>query len=275
VNAYFQNAGFVGELELEFEQQLGRTYYLGPLRSNPRRQYSWAGSQPRDVGDSGQQAVEALLASELRGKPNHRKVNSLGHALKKISVEEHVAQWLKELDLISSFSVEALAKGAEVFQVLVQRTAAAPSVLLTDIGFGVSQILPVLVLLAYVPTGSTVILEQPEIHLHPAVQAGLADVLIEAATIRNVQVIVESHSEHLLRRLQRRVAEGIVRPEEFSLYFCDLRKGESIAERLDLNIFGAIENWPAGFFGDPFTETAVIAREGLRRRTDVGYRHGA
>ena len=134
-------------------------------------------------------------------------------------------------------------------------------------GFGVSQILPVLVLLAHVDEGSTVLLEQPEIHLHPAVQAGLADIIVEAATVRGVQVIVESHSEHLLKRLQRRVSEQKLSPEDVSLYFCQNDGGGSEITPLELNMFGEIANWPAEFFGNPFGETAAIVEAGLRRRT--------
>ena len=123
-----------------------------------------------------------------------------------------------------------------------------------------------LVLLAYVPEGSTVLLEQPEIHLHPSVQAGLADVILEVASVRNVQVIVESHSEHLLRRLQRRVAEESADPDRIALYFCDYANGQSVAKQLELNLFGEIENWPDGFFGDPFKETAAIVKAGLKRQ---------
>ena len=144
--------------------------------------------------------------------------------------------------------------------------------LLTDIGFGVSQILPVLVLLAYVPEGSTVILEQPEIHLHPSVQAGLADVILEAALVRRVQVLVESHSEHLLRRIQLRVAQqrlptgSKVSAESVGLWFVDQELSASTISDLQLNMFGEVENWPPDFFGDPFGETAQIARAALTRR---------
>ena len=79
--------------------------------------------------------------------------------------------------------------------------------LLTDIGFGVSQVLPVLVQCFYANHGSTLILEQPDIHLHPSAQAGLADLFIAAKKSPGVQILFESHSEHLLRRLQRRIAE--------------------------------------------------------------------
>ena len=103
----------------------------------------------------------------------------------------------------------------------MRKSAGGPETLITDVGFGVSQILPVLVLCFYAPKGSTIILEQPEIHLHPAVQAGLADVLIDAYKRRDVQIIVESHSEHFLRRLQRRVAEEALPNDDLAVYFCE------------------------------------------------------
>ena len=87
------------------------------------------------------------------------------------------------------------------------------------LGSGVSQILPALVLLYYIPEGSTVLMEQPEIHLHPSVQSDLADIMLNVAKNRNVQIIVESHSEHLMRRLQRRVAEEEASVEDVKLYF--------------------------------------------------------
>lgn len=276
VNAYFQNAGFVSEIELEFEQQLGRTFYLGPLREEPRRDYTWTGVRPRDVGPSGAAAVPALLAAQLVGeKLNYRKRLANGRRSKLITVEEHVAAWLKELGLVHSFKVEALAEGANIYRVYVKRTSESTEVLLTDVGFGVSQILPVLVLLAYVPEGSTVVLEQPEIHLHPKAQAGLADVLLEAATVRNVQVLVESHSEHLLRRLQLRVAEqrldsGVeISAEDVRLWFVDQAGGASRAHDLELNLLGEIVNWPEHFFGDPFGETARLAKAARRRRAEL------
>ena len=129
-----------------------------------------------------------------------------------------------------------------------------------------SQVLPALVLLYYVPEGATVLMEQPEIHLHPAVQIGLADVMLSVAKARNVQIVVESHSEHLLRRLQRRVAEGTAAPDQVKLYFVSARNGVARASDLSLNRYGEVENWPEGFFGDEVGEVAAIARAGLRRR---------
>lgn len=267
---YFQNSGFLRDLELAFDRQFNdRTFYLGPLRSNPKRQYSWKGTHPEDVGVTGELAVEALLASRERGKVNTRRLNKRGRALSLISVEQNVAEWLKDLGLVTSFSMERLSDDADIYKVLVKKSEKSTPVSLTDVGFGVSQILPVLVLLAYVPKGSTVLLEQPEIHLHPAVQSKLADILLEASSVRGVQIIVESHSEHLLRRLQRRVAEGATTPEQLSLYFCENSNGESSIRPLDLNIFGEISNWPEDFFGDPLGESVAIVTAALQRHNGL------
>jgi predicted ATPase len=179
--------------------------------------------------------------------------------------------WLQDLGLISSFKVEAVDDRQTLYRVLVQRSPDSAPVLLTDVGFGVSQVLPVLVLLAYAPEGATVLLEQPEIHLHPAVQSGLADVIIEAAKVRNIQVVVESHSEHLLMRLQRRVAEkeigrGItIEPDDCYLYFCASRGGASVIERLNMDPYGNITNWPDDFFGNSFQEAAAMNLAARRR----------
>ena len=129
-----------------------------------------------------------------------------------------------------------------------------------------SQVLPVLVLLYYVPEGSTVLMEQPEIHLHPAVQSGLADVMLNVAAVRNVQIVVESHSEHLMRRLQRRVAEQKISSEDVKLYFVSSNRGKAQVSDLLLNEWGEIENWPENFFGDEMGEIAAISEASLKRR---------
>ena len=261
VRAYYQNAGFLSDLELAFEEQLRRIYYLGPLRAYPERTYTWSGAQPSDMGQTGEQAVNAILSSRDRGE-----TLSPGYKMRRMSLEKYVAWWLERLGLIAEFRVEAVAEGSQIFQVKVSKMTGGPEALITDVGFGVSQILPVIVLCFYVPEGSTVILEQPEIHLHPAVQASLADVLIDAHRRRGIQVLLESHSEHLLRRLQRRIAEEELSKDEVALYFCEAREKGSTLTPLDLDIFGNISNWPEDFFGDEFGELAATQEAIVTRK---------
>jgi predicted ATPase len=265
VRADYPNADFLSDFELALEELFNRLYYLGPLRDDPKPEYTWAGDQPEDVGRRGERAVDALLAARER-----RLVIKRGRGRGQVTrtLEEETAWWLRQLHLIHDFSVEAITEGSNLYQVWVQKTSDAPKVLLTNVGFGVSQILPVLVLCYSVPEGSTILLEQPEIHLHPSVQAGLADVFIDAIKLRKIQIILESHSEHLLLRLQRRIAEdsqGFV-PNDAALYFCDLQHGASHLLSLDLDLYGNIRNWPADFFGNTFEEAAERTRAAMKRK---------
>lgn len=257
---YFQNAGFLADLEAAYEAQIDRLFYLGPLREFPKRDYLWARSRPTDVGRRGEKAIDAILSATQAGESRNIKRKS---RLKPF--QEMIAFWLHEMGLIHSFRVEEIKPGSNRWQAHVRTRPGASEVLLTDVGFGVSQVLPVVTLLQYVPEGATVILEQPEIHLHPLSQAGLADVIIQAATTRKVQIIIESHSEHLLLRLQRRIAEEAISADDVKLYFCDAPHGVSKLVPLDLDLFGNIRNWPKNFMGDAFSEAADAELARLRR----------
>ncbi|NKB17589.1 MAG: DUF3696 domain-containing protein [Pseudanabaena sp. CRU_2_10] len=240
-----------------YEDLFQNTYYLAPLREYPKRTYLWSGERPQDVGKQGEFAVAALLSA--------RK--------KEPDVEISVARSLKDLDLIHSFRLQTIAENRREYEILVQQKPNSPEVLITDVGFGVSQILPILVLCYYAPKGATLILEQPEIHLHPSVQAGLADVFIDAIKTRNLQIIIESHSEHLLRRLQRRIAEekdGFTN-EDAALYFCNMSdRGDSELVSLKLDPFGNISNWPDGFFGDEMGDLVAMTEASIKRQMSVG-----
>jgi len=156
--------------------------------------------------------------------------------------------------------------------VRIQRTAESASVFLTNVGFGVSQMLPVLVLLLYMPEGSTVVLEQPEIHLHLAVQAGLADVFIDAIKRRNLQIMLKSYSEHPLQRLQRRMTkftlnpEKAVDPETIKHYFTSIKEGRLALITLDLDEYDNISKCQAGFFDSAFEEVVAKVKAEMKRK---------
>ena len=261
--SYFQNADFLSDFELAYEKLMDSMYYLGPLREYPRREYHWAGSSPDDVGQRGERTMDSLLAATARNE-----TRSLGFRKRHKPFQAMIAHWLSELGLIHDFRLEEIAKGTNLYRALVETSTSSVTTSLTDVGFGVSQVLPVLVLLYYVPEGSTVMMEQPEIHLHPAVQSGLADVMLNVANVRNVQIVVESHSEHLMRRLQRRVAEQKISSEDVKLYFVSSNRGRAEVSDLLLNEWGEIENWPANFFGDEMGEIAAITEASLKRKME-------
>jgi predicted ATPase len=240
-----------------YETLYQNTYYLAPLREYPKRTYLWSGESPQDVGRRGELTVAALLTS--------RKTDS--------EVEILVAKALKDLGLIHSFRLNRITPNRGDYEILVQKSPNSAEVLITDVGFGVSQVLPILVLCYYAPKGATLMFEQPEIHLHPSVQAGLADIFIEVIKTRNIQIIIESHSEHLLRRLQRRMAEekdGFTN-DDAALYFCKMNdQGDSELVTLDIDDYGNICNYPEGFFGDEMGDLVAMTEAAINRQMNIG-----
>lgn len=268
VQAYHQNAGFCNDLSLALENQLKKLFYLGPLRGYPDRVYTWSGDFPDYVGIDGTNWIPALLSA------SERKI-SKGHGLKYKPFQEVIASWLKRLGLLESFIARKIARNRNEYEVQVRTKGAIKDVDLPDVGFGVSQVLPVVVQSFYASPGSTVVIEQPELHLHPGVQADLADMFIEAIHAkedyeeRRIQFIIESHSEHFLQRLQRRIAEGEVKPSEVALYFCQTSQSGSTLEELKVNLFGDISNWPTDFFGDPISDLTARMDAAAKREHET------
>ena len=272
--SYYPNSGFLRALVFDFEEQLRRMHYLGPIRQDPRRAYFWDGEKPADVGPQGERTVSALLAAErARIQPSR-----WGDRSSRPPVLLRVAEWLQELELIESFRLaphgatmtESVGQSTGEFQIWVRQSPGAAEVLLPAVGFGVSQILPILTQCFYAQEGSTLILEHPEMHLHPKAQAGLADVFIDAIKTRDVQIILESHSEHLLHRLQRRIAEEKIASDSCALYFIENPDGRSTIRELELTPFGNITNWPQNFFGDDLGDLVAMTKASLRREKGQG-----
>ena len=235
----------LNDLVLALEQQFARVYHLGPVREYTHRNYGWGGDRPSDVGRMGERSILALLAG--------------GEAM--IS---KIAYWLKEMGLSASFNIKKII--GTTYQVELTHIGSEKPVLLPDMGFGVSQVLPVLVACYYAPEGSTLLIEQPEMHLHPSAQSVLADMFIEVMRERKVQLIIESHSEHLLARLQRRMAEAVLDVNQTAFYFCQLRDGESHITPLEMDEYGEIKNYPDDFFGDLTGDVFERARMSIERR---------
>jgi len=265
VVAYYQNADFVQALNLQHEKLFNSIYYLGPLRIKPQRLYAWSGSEPDSVGMSGENTVFAILAAQ------NRKLN-MGVKKQKKVFSEVIAEKLLEMDLIEDFKLNPIAEDRQAYEVKVRAKGSSDMVDLPDVGFGISQVLPVLVQLFYAPANSIIIMEQPEIHLHPKAQALLADVMIDAIKARengrdrNIQLIVETHSEHFLRRLQRRIAEDVITNKQISAYFADTTITPTSLDVLQIDLFGNIYNWPKNFFGDEMGDIAAQSLAAMQRR---------
>lgn len=254
-SAVFQNADFLAELSHQFDELMSSISYVGPLRDRPRRRYQWQGSSPTFVGPRGENTVAAILAARRQNR-----------TVKKRGFEENLGYWLKRMGLINQFSVVEVGSGTGLYELRVSVAGGSTSVSITDVGFGVSQVLPVLVQVFYSAPGAPVILEQPEIHLHPAAQSALGDVLLGAVKDNETQLIVETHSEHLLHRIQRRIAEEEISKDDVALYFIDVEDGGSGIHELKVDEYGNITNWPHDFFGDEMGDLAAMTEAAAERR---------
>jgi predicted ATPase len=263
--AYYQNADFVQELNLEHENLFHSVYYLGPLRTRAERFYTWGGIAPESVGFFGENTVAAILAAKTR------RMN-LGFRQPTKSFDEIIAYQLKALGLIEKFRVNRISEQRQEYEVKVRSKGARELVDLPDVGVGISQVLPVLAQCFYAPPGSVIIMEQPEIHLHPGAQSALADVMIdviqsrENSADRKIQLIIETHSEHFLRRLQRRIAEEAIAQEKVAAYFADASRLPAALRALEIDPWGNIRNWPEHFFGDEMGDITGQAEAALKRR---------
>jgi predicted ATPase len=244
----------IQDLSLLLRQALDAVVYLGPLREHPERTYLWSGVEPRDIGKRGELAVHALLASDnTRVRPRAGIEGGRQWLVGKVST------WLSRLGVADELVLERHGRSRHYGLVVVRGTQRAN---LMDVGFGVSQVLPMIVLSHIVPQGATIVAEQPELHLHPRAQGGLAELMAEVA---RVQFLIETHSEHLFRRLQTLMAREVVRPEECALYFVDSGHTGAQLNRLQIDAFGRVANWPKHFFGDALGETEQQTRRMLER----------
>ncbi len=240
-----QDGPVLEDLSLAIRRELESIIYLGPLRRKPERDYPWNKTKPGDVGIDGRSAIDALLASALlKGEGQNDVVNGVSH-------------WLATMKVADRLEVRQQGRSNR-YELIVHRDGVACN--LRDVGIGVSQVLPVLVVAYFAPPGSTIMLEEPEIHLHPLAQAVLAELFITISKQRKVQFIVETHSEHLFRRMQTLIARQQVAAEQAAMYFVE-RDGKAAKLRvLELDEYGRVKNWPDGFFGDALGETREQAR---------------
>lgn len=233
--------------------ELSRIIYLGPVRQLARRDYVWSGRMPAHIGDDGGRAVDVLIASGVAQQVG--RSGDLADDAGRIFRETE--RWLSELDVAEGLQVRALGRSAR-YELLVRHRGAVVN--LKDVGVGVSQVIPVVVAALFAKPGHIVIVEEPESHLHPLAQAKLAELMASVSAARGVQFIVETHSEHLFRRLQTLMAKQLVQPQQAALYFVERDDKAAKLRELKVDDFGRLTNWPDKFFGDALGETREQAR---------------
>ncbi len=223
----------------DFSQSLLSIIHVPGLRGNPERAYE-SSAVGRSFSGTADRYVASIIYDWQNGDDRGKmKLAQLGSNLRKLGLT-----WKVEARQIDDVQV-ALRVGRMLF---AQRGGAHDMVNIADVGFGVSQTLPVLVALLVAKPGQTVYLEQPEIHLHPRAQVELGKLLVDAA-VRGIRVIVETHSSLILRAVQTKVAQRAIHPEDVGLNWFS-RSSETGYTEISSTVpdaAGRFGDWPSDF----------------------------
>jgi len=245
--------------------------YLGPLRDEPKALYPLATtSDPSDVGLRGEFTAAVLDLHKDRPTRYVPTANFATPAVKHDttvrSLYAAVTDWLQYLGVAEQVDTRDLGKLGHELKVSVAKGSKLQD--LTHVGVGVSQVLPILVMSLLAEEDTTLIFEQPELHLHPKVQTLLGDFFL-SMTFVGKQCLVETHSEYLINRLRFRAASA---PAERSLlelakiYFLEKKEGVTAVKEVKINEYGAILDWPEGFFDQSQAEAEEILRAASTKR---------
>lgn len=247
--------------------------YLGPLRDEPKSLYPLApAANPSDVGLRGEHTAAVLelhKSKSIRYLPSTSFVEA-DVAVKPVtrSLEAAVVDWLQYLGVAES--VQSRDRGKFGHELKVNVSGHNQLHDLTHVGVGVSQVLPILVASLLAEPDTTLVFEQPELHLHPKVQTLLADFFL-SMTVLGKQCIVETHSEYLINRLRfRTAAAGEKNPwiSALRVYFVERPPEGSIFRHVKINEYGAVIEWPEGFFDQSQQEAEAILRAAASKRKD-------
>ncbi|KXH88045.1 MULTISPECIES: DUF3696 domain-containing protein [Bacillus] len=250
-----------------------KIYYLGPLREEPKAFYTRFGaSDPMYVGQKGENVAFVLKhyskkeINTILPPTDGSNFNPNKQTIQKCKLGVAVQKWMKYLGIAENIKVENI--GNLGLSIQANITGEKDSTL-TNVGVGVSQILPIVVLGLSAPMNESIlILEQPELHLHPYVQSRLGDFFV-ALTLLKKQVIAETHSEHLINRMRYHIAKGYFKyDEEISILFVKRNNESKQSEitKIQIDEYGSIDSFPDGFFDETEKQlneilTAAFERE--------------
>ena len=235
--------------------------YIGPLREEPHLQYNSLIGNIATIGTKGENCAAVLF----HGKDNKvRCINPASFSESKLGVKhcclkEAVNNWLCYIGVAQE--VNASYRGRYGYELKVKsKNNQEINNDMTNVGVGLSQVLPIVLTCLRASEGSTIIIEQPELHLHPAMQTKLVDLFI-ATMLCNKQVIIETHSEHIINGFRLRTVNCPTEKrinDNLKIYFSEtlpedngeFKRGNTVFKPIEINECAAISDWPDGFFDE-------------------------
>lgn len=259
----------------EFTQNFFQSsiHYLGPLRDEPRPIYPLeALINPKDVGYRGEHTAAVLDLHRGTLVECFRSSDAgmlIGAEPVTAPLLQAVQDWLSYLGVAEAVTTTDLGKMGHQLQVSVDKNTKTHD--LTNVGVGVSQLLPIVVMSLLANSPCLLIFEQPELHLHPKVQARLADFFFSLSLLGK-QCLLETHSEYLVERFRLRIAQAPedTLSERVKIYFTQKVDDQTVCREIRLTKYGAIVDWPDDFFDQSEAETEAILKAAQLKRKKEG-----
>ncbi|MBA0181609.1 DUF3696 domain-containing protein [Pectobacterium carotovorum] len=220
--------------------------YLGAMRSAPLRSYLYSGEKHSKVGISGENSANILAMDDIKGEKKTKNLIS------------KVSDWLNKSGIASDLKINHLSD--RHYEIKIQHPVTKEYENYADVGYGNSQIIPVLTAGYNMNAGNILIIEEPEIHLHPKAQAELASFFLDMYK-DNKTVIAETHSEHLIVRLQQYIASQLIPERDIIIYYSYFIDNKKTLIKIELDELGNFtQPWPEGFFPQRLEEAKALAK---------------
>ena len=248
--------------------------YLAPLRDNPKALYPKANMlDSNDIGVRGENTASIINIHKdrlIQYMPSAAFAHEvIERKIVQATLAEAVVDWMSYLGLATDVDSVDLGKIGHSLQVGLDSSSHKHD--LTHVGVGVSQVLPVLVLSLLSDSDVTLVIEQPELHLHPKIQTLLGDFFLSLA-MSDKQCLIETHSEYIVDRIRYRIAADTCAPsiaDLTGLYFAEKSDNGSTFREIEINDYGAIVDWPEGFFDQSCQQATDILRAAHKKRLDA------
>ncbi len=240
--------------------------YLGPLRADPQASQKFAPSSELDyVGAKGEYAAAVYDANQ---NASIEWYNPFTKQIERGTLKVALDNWVRYLDVANQIKIETAGQSGFSWQV-IHKEGYKP-LPLSAVGVGVSQILPILVMGLLAPNDTLLIVEQPELHLHPSVQARLGDFFVGLSRCKK-QCLIETHSENLVSQLRYHIVQaGGMENSDCIIYFVNQdNEGAARFEPVQISPQGNILNWPDGFFDETMLQEDRITAASIRKRANV------
>lgn len=228
----------ISKIFSNYDEQIN---FISSFRLHPERTYLEETKSKLKVNNYGDGYLDQIIYWETKNKPKFNQLIKI----------------LKELNLLESIKSKRLEGGRYEISVQVKKGGIDTS--LSDVGFGISQFLPIIVADLQLPKSSTLFIAQPEIHLHPSVQSSFGDYLIKQMKSEDKNYVIETHSEYLLNKIRLAIVKGEIKENDVKIYFVDNHSDSNPIHRISFTKKGQILNAPDNFFKTYMMDVMEIA----------------